>query len=359
MKICKLCILVFVFLVASLSGVTYGITIDGSDAIFLAGRTDVTVPPAAESWDFLLRHVGPTPEEIRETHPSCIAVVGGASVYASATGGIHFFNGFGPPFFSPDGNGDSGSVLDAIDGISGYKGPEGPLVGVFLDDSIPDSGPAPAALDFTPSGLTQDFLILSPQLGQVFYIGDGVTSSMDTQYFMAPSGATRLCLGIPDGWGFNGAPGYYDDNDGSYEVELNVYVDLKVDIKPTSCPNPLNVKSKGVIPVAILGTELFDVNNIDPDTIELEGVSPIKVLDTFDVSQPFVGELVDCDSCVCGCDIADGHDDLLLKFDTQEIVEALGDVEDGECKILQLTGETFDGIPIVGEDVMKILKKGK
>jgi len=36
-------------------------------------------------------------------------------------------------------------------------------------------------------------------------------------------------------------------------------IEVPVDIKPTSCPNPLNVKSRGVLPVAILGTADFDV----------------------------------------------------------------------------------------------------
>ena len=42
---------------------------------------------------------------------------------------------------------------------------------------------------------------------------------------------------------------------------------VDIDIKPTSCPNPLNVKSKGVLPVAILGTASFDVNDVDVSTV--------------------------------------------------------------------------------------------
>lgn len=36
------------------------------------------------------------------------------------------------------------------------------------------------------------------------------------------TGATRLFLGIPDGFGFVGAPGAYDDNDGSYRVRIGI-----------------------------------------------------------------------------------------------------------------------------------------
>jgi hypothetical protein len=94
-----------------------------------------------------------------------------------------------------------------------------------LNDSIPSSGPAPATLNFSNSGsgaLGINFTTLSPQLRQIFYIGDGVTSSGVFQTFIAPGGTTRLFLGIPDGFGFGGAPGAYDDNDGSYRVNIGI-----------------------------------------------------------------------------------------------------------------------------------------
>jgi hypothetical protein len=217
--------------------VTYGVGIDGSDAIFLAGRTDVVIPPAADPWTtgtHLIRHGGPTPEEILETLPPSIPIAAGDVIRAidPAVGGINFFNGFGPPFFGPSGNGASGSNLTALDAISGYIGPQGPLAGVFLDNSIPSSGPAPATLDFSPGGLGIDFTTLSPELGQVFYIGDGVDSMGDFQTFIAPAGATRLFLAIPDGFGFGGAPGAYDDNDGGYRVRIGVN---EIPIVPEPC----------------------------------------------------------------------------------------------------------------------------
>jgi hypothetical protein len=151
----------------------------------------------------LLRHSWSTPEEIQETLPPIIGVASGdiIRVMEPAVGGIEFYNGFGPPYFGPCGNGLDGSNLTELDGISGYKGPQCPLVGVFIDDTIPSSGPAPETLDFSAGGLGIDFLTLSPLLRQVFYIGDGVTSGGTFQQFIAPTGATRLALGIPDGWG--------------------------------------------------------------------------------------------------------------------------------------------------------------
>ena len=61
----------------SANATVFGVTIDGGDAIFLAGRTDVAIPPASDPWTtgtHLIRHGGPTPEEIQETLPPFIPV---------------------------------------------------------------------------------------------------------------------------------------------------------------------------------------------------------------------------------------------------------------------------------------------
>lgn len=205
------------------SALVFDITVDGSDAIFLAGRTDLSIPPAGVLWPGGMTRHPITPEMIQETLPPEIAVNPGDVVRAAdpAVGGVSFFNGFGAPLYGPSGNGVSGSNLTPFGGISGYTGPQGPLTGVFLDSTIPVSGPPPT-LDFTPGGLGTDFLSLSPMLGQIFYIGDGITSGGTFQQFTAPAGATRLALGIPDGFGFVNAPGAYDDNDGSYRIRIGV-----------------------------------------------------------------------------------------------------------------------------------------
>ena len=67
--------------------------------------------------------------------------------------------------------------------------------------------------------------------------------------------------------------------------------------------------------------------------------------------------LVDADECECTAEGPDGFLDLTLKFDRQAIVEAIGEVVDGEELILELTGELYDGTPIVGEDCVIIRAK--
>ena len=47
------------------------------------------------------------------------------------------------------------------------------------------------------------------------------------------------------------------------------FTPVSIDIKPGSCPNSFNRDSNGVLPVAIVGTEDFDVTQIDPSTVEI------------------------------------------------------------------------------------------
>jgi hypothetical protein len=134
---------------------------------------------------------------------------------------------------------------------------------------------------------------------------------------------------------------------------------VPVDIKPQSCPNPLNVKGKGVLPVAILGTDEVDVTQVDPESVRLEGVASLR-WDLEDVATPFGPPYVGKeDAFDCTEEGPDGYMDLTLKFDTQEIVEALGEVEDGDVLVLELKGNLLDGGPFFGEDVVVILKKEK
>ena len=229
-------------------------TLKGSDAIWLAGRTDLSVPAANLPWPSgMLRHVGPTPEEIKETLPPGFAISAGQilRVLDPATGGISFFNGIGGLVFGPEGNGIAGSSsISSFGGISGYLGTQGALVGVFLDDNVP-SGAAPATLDFTNAGLGVEFASLSPGLGQVFFIGNGVTAGNVLQEFVAPNGASRVFLGITDAFGFNGAPGAFDDNDGEYQIRVGINEDPNNPITPNRVPEPSSLALMGLALLAL------------------------------------------------------------------------------------------------------------
>ena len=74
-----------------------------------------------------------------------------------------------------------------------------------------------------------------------------------------------------------------------------------------------------------------------------------------DISTP-LDKLDDCD---CTEEGAGGFLDLTLQFDTQEILAALGAVNDGDEIMLNVTGELSDGTLIEGSDCVLIISKGK
>lgn len=141
---------------------------------------------------------------------------------------------------------------------------------------------------------------------------------------------------------------YYDD--------MAITTGQAFDIKPGSCPNPVNTKSGGVLPAAIVGGADFDVSQIDPATVRLEGVVALR-WDYEDVATPYELLSQEPDAYACSEAGPDGYMDLTLKFDSKALVGALGPVSDREVRILQFTGNLLDGTPITGEDVVIILNK--
>ena len=106
-------------------------------------------------------------------------------------------------------------------------------------------------------------------------------------------------------------------------------IEVDIDVKPGSDQNPINLRSSGVIPVAILTTPSFDALEVDPTTVEFEGAAAWGAAHFQDVDR-------------------DGDIDLLLLFRTQETELVAGQTE--AC----LTGETFGGRPIQGCDTVKV-----
>ncbi|MFC1910845.1 cellulase family glycosylhydrolase [Chloroflexota bacterium] len=142
------------------------------------------------------------------------------------------------------------------------------------------------------------------------------------------------------------------------------FVQMKIDIKPTSCPNPLNIGSNGVVSVAAIGTDEMDVEQINPNTVEFgpgsdpfDGIIPLR-WSYEDVATPYMpnGE----EPCLaCTTEGPDGYLDIVFKFDKQELIEAIGDVEDGQCLMLTLAGSLYDGTVFSGSDIVRIIDNSK
>ena len=179
------------------------------------------------------------------------------------------------------------------------------------------------------------------------YALNEATGGLVWSYF---TGTSRIDVSpaVADGKVFIGS------ENGKVYVFGPISVEIYVDIKPQSCPNPFNTKAKGVLPVAILGIEDFDVTTVDPATVLLEGVAPLR-WNFEDVSTPLEPG---ADTCECTTEGPDGYMDMTLKFDHREILAALDLVTDGEVKVLTLTGMTYDSIPIMGQDCVVIIHKG-
>ncbi len=120
-------------------------------------------------------------------------------------------------------------------------------------------------------------------------------------------------------------------------------IPVNLDIKPTSCPNPFKMKKKGVIPVALLGSEEFDVSRIVPESLTLEHDCEALRWSIEDVATPYEGEFSEPPlEEECTTEGADGWPDLTVKFDAQCVAEAQGEVTEREVRLWTVNGVYLD-----------------
>lgn len=203
---------------AAANAISAPAVLGAAPVIHLAGRTDIRIPALTETSDVSLFSCRPE-GLVQETFPPGYRVSAGTRFSVQAAGMVNYYAGTPEDGYPPDGDFNYGADIEPFGGISGYVGPAGALMGVFLDDAIPADN-APERLNFGADGLGTDFTQLEPALGQVFYLGDGKTSTGQTQTFVAPAGATRLFIGLIDGSAFYGASTCYTDNTGGYTYRL-------------------------------------------------------------------------------------------------------------------------------------------
>jgi hypothetical protein len=119
---------------------------------------------------------------------------------------------------------------------------------------------------------------------------------------------------------------------GAFELAPNP---VEIDIKPGNFPNSINPRSRGVVPVALLGSEEFDVADVDVSTLRF---APDEALPAHDLTDEWTynEHLEDVN--------LDGFMDLMTHFRTQETGIQCGDTE------ATLTGSLLDGTPFEGND---------
>lgn len=146
-------------------------------------------------------------------------------IILSASGGVAFCPSCGVG--GPEGIdlNSSGPPLNGISGLMNFRGRS--LTACFTSDADP-MDPPPPTLDFAQIGI--NFLSIAPQLHQLFYIGDGTADPNGvSQVIRVPAGATKLYLGLIDGTISGGFPDWYEDNSGSFTI--NVIAALYLDIE--------------------------------------------------------------------------------------------------------------------------------
>lgn len=169
---------------------------------------------------------------------------------------------------------------------------------------------------------------------------DGVCGDVDNCPDFANSAQTDL---DGDGVGSvcDNCPNVYNPDQGACEA-----IQVSMQVLP-ACGNFFNTKAKGVLPVAILGTDQFDVTQVDENSLKLEGVTPLSIT-LEDITQPG-----SCD------ENPDGHLDLMMKFKRQDIRNAIWKNESMRKTSITLTGNLkaeFGGIEIKGSDLIPFKK---
>jgi len=162
--------------------------------------------------------------------------------------------------------------------------------------------------------------------------------------------------------------------------------EVPVDIHPTSCPNPINVGSKGLVPAAILGTTVRGVHLINPlhdegweKGIQMvfppyytpladfpEGMTERIVVQAVkvryeDVATPYAGDACE-DEYSCTENGPDGEEDLTLKFPAQGkwkgdvyfpgVADLLKGLATGETRCVEINAWTYPKLDENGDEVL-------
>ena len=121
------------------------------------------------------------------------------------------------------------------------------------------------------------------------------------------------------------------------------HIQVHIDIKPGSDPNSVNMNANGLLPVAILGEDAFDVSNINASTIELGGVD---ITSRGSARAPKIAYSFE--------DVnGDGYIDLMAFFSMTDLISegVLAEM----TTALTLTANLYNGTPIDGMDSVRVV----
>jgi len=219
----------------------------------------------------------------------------------------------------------------------GRKLGKDPTAGIVYDE-IPDSiytQEGPIVSSDTPLDPNE-----IPE-SKIIYIPSPIDGEYDIKVIGTDSGSYTIGLSL------------YDDNGNSKDIakegntitndiqefkldfstqtvqETEAYRIVNIDIKPGSYPNSINLKSRGVLPVAVLTDNFFNAKDIVVNSVLFAGAEPLR------------GNLEDVDK--------DGDLDLILHFDTRLLKLTSTDTE------AILSARLKDNALIKGTDSVRIV----
>jgi hypothetical protein len=330
--------------------------INGSD-LLLTGRGTATIDgtfspgewDAAGSIDFLANVPphdggGTTPATLFVMNDQTNLYLGIRIRRAPFSGGVVFY-------FDND---HDGGVLAEGDEAFGVDAGESYTPTLFFDDFFTSAPPCSAGLcgfydiDFggTNDGSgaasndgTFEFIEISHPLNDAddahdfnLAAGNVVGFAVNVVLLSAPS-----CTSYPDCVGDTEFPEHLGQPSSYGDIRIaSSFFPVTIDIKPGSTTNAINIRSPGTTPVAIHGTLSFDAASVDAATLTLAGARPRLRPD----GTPMAGM-----EDVTG----DGIPDLVVHFETKGLQLTPNDFE------AVLTGNTFDGTPIRGSDLVRII----
>jgi hypothetical protein len=229
------------------------------------------------------------------------------------------------------------------------------------DDGKPATSPFFSRFEddtFTVDGVAHFFDVSGPDApvlgaGTYWLVLDVVNSSaafasaFAWYAHMPPVESPTLLSGNPasGSWGVL----FFADRGGDQDQAFGIYgIDGFVppmDIMPGSDTNPINLTSRGLLPVAVLSTETFNAAWLDPASVTLGNDDG----DDTSVAMRRNGTLFASMEDVDG----DGLLDLVLHFEVPALV-ANGDLDSTTTQLV-LNGSTVDGIPVRSSDTVQIV----
>lgn len=249
--------------------------------------------------------------------------------------GIGFFDEIPNAFYSGNGGVEQFLIPNAIPGTYSVE-----FVGTAADvfAAVGASGSSVSFNDFLAQGETSiQRLFVKPKAGTGGDVdGDGDVDSDDIQALIPQLNRFTDGLGNP---GDLDGDGLLSDEDLALLTKLVgilEVIEVNIDVLPGSEENPINLRRKGVIPVAILGSDAFDVETIDLETLRFgpAGASP---------SHATGGHFEDVNE--------DGFIDVVSHYTMQETGIVAG------LKEACITATTIEGQAIKGCDRITIIGK--